>query len=415
MLILPLALLNLAVSALLVLALERASGLRPFLALVPASFFILAAPGTADLLLEANGNNIEPFVYVLVLWWLRRRPVAFGALLAVGVLNREFTGFALGALVVLWILDRGWRQRGIWRQVALGGLACAAVWQGVYVLKQFSSVDGPGTSLLPAAAGSGANVTAVANHMCIDASTLPLAASRIWSVHLTSLLGAAHRPMSDFGINSTLAQGANWLAPLIAVFAGAMLVRLLWLFARRQRAAWTASVAFAAYLFMIGLQSLAAYGVFKCGVVDVGTMRYGLLGLFAPIGLTAAYLACEHRSLWRGLAIAATLAIVAVSAWDHARLAREYLVAQPPNGRRVLADYLVAHGDKFAEGDYWDAYSVTFLSNERVIVASTNVSFIREYQDIISAHAAETVSIERRPCEGGTLVIGRTYVCPPQR
>jgi hypothetical protein len=415
MLILPLAILNVVVSALLVLALERAAGLRPLLALVPASFFILASPGTADLLLEANGSNVEPFLYVLLLWWLRHRPVAFGALLAFGVLHREFTIYAFGALAILWVLDRGWHRHGVVRDAALGGLGFAAVWQVIYLLKQFSSVDGPGTSVGAIAADAGANVAAVANHACVDAATLPLAAWRIWNVHMAALLGAVQRPMTNFGINSHLMQGANWLGTFLAVFAGAMVARLLWLLVRERQRAWAAPLAFSTYLFLVGLQSLAAYGVFKCGVVDVGTMRYGLLGLLAPVGLTAAYLTCERRQAWRAFAIAATLVVGVVSARDHALLAREYVFHTPANWRRVMADYLVNHGYRYARGDFWDADSITFLANERVIVASTNVVFIREYQWLVAEHPEDAVSIEHGPCPGGTRVFDRIYVCPPGR
>ena len=104
----------------------------------------------------------------------------------------------------------------------------------------------------------------------------------------------------------------------------------------------------------------------------------------------------------------------ALSATDHARLARQYVFDTPPNWRRVMADYLVNHGHRFARGDFWDAYSVTFLANERTIVASTSVVFIREYQWLVADHAGDAVSIEHEPCPGGTLVTGRVYVCPPR-
>jgi hypothetical protein len=423
MLILPLALMNLTVAVLLVLMLERAAGLRPLVALVPASFFALAAPGTATLLLEASGANIEPFLYVLLLWWLRRRPLAFGAVLGFGVLHREFTIFAFSALALLWLLERGWRRRGVWRDVAVGGLACGAVWQIVYLLKQFSSVDGPGTSAAAIAAvaplAGDTNVSAVASHVCIDASTLPVAAERLWTVHLTSLLGAAERPMTSFGINSHLSQGADWLGPVIAALTAGMIARLLWLLARDRRRIEPRSLAFPSYLLLVGAQSLASYGVFRCGVIADGTMRYGLLGLFAPIGLTAAYLVCERRSIWRAAAIAATIVIATVSVRDHARLLREYVQETPPNWRREMADYLVQHGVRFAHAGFWDAYSVTFLTGERVIVASDDVVFIREYQWLVAAHPADAVSIVHGECPDGSAMIGSPMgparVCAPPR
>jgi hypothetical protein len=43
------------------------------------------------LLLEASGVNVEPFLYTVLLWLTRRRPVWFGAIFAVGFQQREFT------------------------------------------------------------------------------------------------------------------------------------------------------------------------------------------------------------------------------------------------------------------------------------------------------------------------------------
>ena len=53
-------------------------------------------PITAAHFLTANGGNVEPCLYVLLLWLLRRRPIWFGLVLGVGFLNREFTIYGAG-------------------------------------------------------------------------------------------------------------------------------------------------------------------------------------------------------------------------------------------------------------------------------------------------------------------------------
>lgn len=70
---------NLAVATLLVVGLERWGGLRPLHALTAALFFAFAQPYTAALLVQANGANIEPFLFVLLLWTVRGWPLRFGA------------------------------------------------------------------------------------------------------------------------------------------------------------------------------------------------------------------------------------------------------------------------------------------------------------------------------------------------
>ena len=110
----PLLIANIVVAAGLILALERWAGVRPLAGLVAALFFILPPPGTASRLVQANGCNIEPFLYVLALWWLRDRPLGLGLVAGVGMLNREFTAYGVAALA-LTELARG-------RLVSLDGL-----------------------------------------------------------------------------------------------------------------------------------------------------------------------------------------------------------------------------------------------------------------------------------------------------
>src|SRR5262249_44801152 len=81
---LPLLAINLAVAWLLVWIFERESNLRPAFGGIAAAFFVVAPPGTAARLLEPSGGNLEPFLYVLLLWLTRKRPAWFGTILGVG-------------------------------------------------------------------------------------------------------------------------------------------------------------------------------------------------------------------------------------------------------------------------------------------------------------------------------------------
>ena len=88
---LPLLAINVAVGVLLVRTLERDVGLRPLQAGAATLFFTLAPPGTASQLLEACGGNLEPFLYVILIWLTRFRPNWCGLVLGIGFLHREFT------------------------------------------------------------------------------------------------------------------------------------------------------------------------------------------------------------------------------------------------------------------------------------------------------------------------------------
>ena len=64
--------------------LQRDAGLRGWTALVPALFFLAAPVSISGQLFAAQAGTIEPFVYIAALWFLRRRPLWFGVVLAIG-------------------------------------------------------------------------------------------------------------------------------------------------------------------------------------------------------------------------------------------------------------------------------------------------------------------------------------------
>jgi hypothetical protein len=89
---------------------------------------------------------------------------------------------------------------------------------------------------------------------------------------------------------------------------------------------------------------------------------------------------------------------------DTVRLLRASIVDPPVSEHRMLADYLVTHRIRYARATYWDAYVVDFLSRERVIVASFDVSRIPDYQRQVDEHDRDAAVLERQPCEGGQRV-----------
>ena len=53
-----------------------------------------------------------------------------------------------------------------------------------------------------------------------------------------------------------------------------------------------------------------------------------------------------------------------------------------------------------ARAGYWRAYALTFLTEERVRVASTDMQRIREYQLLADQAGAAAVIIDSEPCRG---------------
>ena len=77
-----------------------------------------------------------------------------------------------------------------------------------------------------------------------------------------------------------------------------------------------------------------------------------------------------------------------------------------------MADYLVAHGTTYGRAGYWDAYAITFLSRERVILASTEKMRISVYAAQVEAHASSAVTLRRQPCHDGTRVAAWCLIEP---
>jgi hypothetical protein len=162
---LPLVLLNIAVAVGYVWVFVRL-GLRPRYALATALPVIAFAPSVSTDLAAALGAGIEPFAYALLLWLIRDRPVAFGALLCFATLHREFTFLALPALALVEIGNKTfWSASSLARR----GLAFAAVWLLVDILKRNINMLGPAGG--DWAAGSAYVVTFLSREQVLVAST----------------------------------------------------------------------------------------------------------------------------------------------------------------------------------------------------------------------------------------------------
>ena len=405
----PIALLNLAVALGYVWFLER-RGLRPRYALIAALPVIAFTPAKAMEFGAVYGAGIEPFGYALLLWALRSRPLAFGALLGFGTLHREFTFLALPAVALACWRDPEYRRPGSLARRAAG---FAAVWLTVDVVKRNVNVFGPSGGEW--AAGSvtlGAQT--FASWLSFD---VPAYTARVWQMvtwGLPEMFGARRYGVTSYGIPGTLEVGSVLCGGALAVALAIALARSAWLWrdpARRLPTEWKQLVV---YLSALAILNILLYGL-NSGI-DVNlppVLRYALFAPLLAVAVLAAHLFRETSTRWR-LAVAACVAIWAAgNATDNARLAVHLDRHPPPKPHRQMADYLVARGVKYARATYWDAYVITFFSRERVIVASTTTSRISSYQAEVEAHASEAVTLQRVPCEGGRRVAAWCVIEPP--
>lgn len=406
---LPLLIINVAVATLLVRLLEREVGLRPALAAVAAAPFILPAPGTAAHLLEASGGNLEPFLYALLLWLSRRRPWLCGLIFGFGFLQREFTVYGLIALLCIWAAEGTLLTRAGLLRVGRLAAAAAAVWFAAQGLRQFSSAAGPGTTVADLGTAPN-NLLELATRACIAPGTLAKGAGRLFSEHWPQLLGTAPYPLSEFSIESRVTQGLGWSWFLPAAAIVLALVRL----ATADRASnKRLATSICGYLTLVGVFSVGGYVAGRCGELSFYTMRYELLSLLGIVALGGWFLRVERskrlRCAWVGVVVCWTL----LAALSHARLLLEYTTGPPKAPKQELIRALEARGIQYGYADFWVAYYVSFMSKERVILASDDMVKVRTYNRLVDAHRSEAIRISRRPCPGGEQLTAAFWACKP--
>jgi hypothetical protein len=405
----PLLIINLVLALLLLRLCWREVGLTPPFALVATLFIVLPAPGTAAQLVAPSGGNVEPFLYIVLIWLTRNRPNWCGMILGVGFLQREFTIYGLAALLMI-EGARGvlFTRDGVVRRLRMFRTA-AEVWLVVNLLKQYSSAAGPGTSLADLYQTPPNNLREMLNRICIDPRTM---LSGIWSgvtVHLPRLFGVAVEPLSDYSIDSLVNQGLFGGRVLLAVIGVIAIVRIATRIGRERQ--WREEYDPCAYLVLVGVFSFGANTILRCGIT--GVMRYDLLSLIGATGLAAWYLRTESYRPLAALWIALVIGWAAITGSAHVRLLAEYVSHAPVGAKRTIIRHLELRDIRYASSDYWLAYYISFLTNERIVVDSTDVVRIAEYRRIVNAHRDVAIRISRTPCPDGREVMRGVYFCGP--
>jgi hypothetical protein len=282
-----------------------------------------------------------------------------------------------------------------------------AIWQTVQVMIPYASAYGPGTSYGDVQTRSHAAL--VRDRFCWNEGEVDDRLALLATDWLPQMFGARAEPIVKVGVISTRRQGIAGLWVLLAsatMFAAGRLVQVRW---RRRRSPGVDRVGdwrFGEYLVVTGVVSAVTYAV-MCGQRSHLTMRYMLLALLVPVGISALYLVSEPRRALR-IGYGAVLGFWAgVSVTAHAALLHEYVTATPPDHYRALVTHLERAGVTSGSAGFWDAYAVTFLSQGLVRLASFDLVRIDEYQ--AGADAPGAVRVATGPCEGEQ--VARWWVC----
>jgi hypothetical protein len=398
MLRLPLVLINAGVAVALIVILSR-FGLRPLLSLVAVLPLVVTTPIVSEALLETIGASVEPFAYVLILWALRGSPGWWGAIFCIGSLHREFVLFVAPALALA-----QWREGKWWtrRQAAVAAASFAAVWVVVDLLKRTVNSYGPPGG--EHATGSLAlQSQQIARWLSFDPGPYLDRLRQAVTVALPDMLGGRTHSLSAYGVLGGVEAGSALAG---AALAGALVLCVARLvIPRRTSTGGSEADAFVLYLTAIALQTLLAYGL-NSGIVaaDPPIVRYLLFTLLLPVAVLAWFFLRETGPALRAAVVALICSWAALTFTDDIRLLHQYRRAPPADPHREIADYLTGHGIGFARAGYWDAYVITFLSGERVIVASTEKVRISSYQSLVERNSADAVTLRRRPCAEGVVV-----------
>ncbi|HKB11158.1 MAG TPA: hypothetical protein VKD69_10900 [Vicinamibacterales bacterium] len=406
---------NLAFASLLIAGLHRDDRLEWRLAIVPALFFLAAPPSIAKQLIEAQGGIIEPFVYIAALWFLRRRPIWFGIVLAIGFRNREFTLYAVPVLLAIELAagELTWARL---RQWLLALVMFSAAWESISALMPFADLAGPGTRGQLLGGFSGSQLGNLLNRFNGGPGAIVERASTLLPRLLAWFVGGTQVETS-FALPDR-----RWVARLAATLLVAIAARLLWLIApppaawRDRRSAIEAlriplvRASFAWYILGVGAVASVTFMMAKPTLT--GYSRYAILGLLLPVGATAALLALEPQRIVRSAVTALVIAWAAVSVADNVSVLMSNIRQPPPNPIRTLTDGLIARHVPVASANYWEAYIATFVARERVRIASNDFVRIQEYQDFLAEHLRDARVLTHDPCPGADR-IDRWYVCRP--
>ena len=369
---------NVAAALLLWWLLIREARLTPGAAAMVVLPFALAPVVLSAHLIEAQGGNPEPFLWVGVLWVVRRRPLLLGALAAVAFLHREFTLYAIPALGVagFWQLrlDQGGRDQWVAeiRHWLVTAFAFIVVFLSIQALKPAADLMGPATAGMRAPDRPQDNLTQLRNRIVWDPATIPARIAALPDELFAVLLGVKTLDPRVVAIGSRVPVGWPELAPLLAVIA------LVWPLALVPGArAPRGALIFPTYLVLIGVQSALVYAFTRDPSVHL--LRYALLALLIPVAVSAMLL--QPWRAW-GVRLAATVLLAllaATAAIDHLRVLQQSYRGVSPLRFADAAARLVERGVPIGRAGYWRSYAITFLTRERVKLTSTDVLRIQEY------------------------------------
>jgi hypothetical protein len=148
---------------------------------------------------------------------------------------------------------------------------------------------------------------------------------------------------------------------------------------------------------------------------DVQMIRYYLVTAFFPSAFAASVFASQKKR-WILITASACCALISVSnSFDSVNYLFRLETLQSSDSKQEIADFLVRHRFQYGIAPYWTAYDVSFRTQGRVHLASSEFVRIPEFQDEYERHVREAVRIGGGPCPPlATVAVGPASLCVPQ-
>ena len=399
----PLLVVNAVTVVVLIRWLRRDSKLPMWAATLSVAPLLLPPIILGSYLMATIGANPWVLMYVALIWALRDRVVLLGLMLGTAYFQREFVLLGFLSLICTDILESGSLLLTGRRKQRLSTLLVAFItYHALVGLGQFNpEFIGMGTPR-PHLAGIGQFLQNI---------------QFMVSVLLPPLFGLGVLPASSYGLLTTLPSALGpWTVINVGLIGAVKLGTLISLWRDRREVMRSKEFSLPTYLVLAAVAQMLLYALFieKTEVVQV---RYLLMAPLALVGIFAiAFLQAKRRNSRLGSAIITlTVSSLALSNLTMtAKLAHEQIVSPQPNPTLTLAKYLIDKGYRYGWANYWDAYYISFATNESVIVSASDHSRVTRYRQLLAEHAHEAFVLATPGlCEDASApVFERWQICP---
>ncbi|UCG33808.1 MAG: hypothetical protein JSU68_04065, partial [Phycisphaerales bacterium] len=260
----PLLLMGVAVAWMTYIAFRRDTGASSRLAVLLALPFAVPSVLLASRLVEANGGNLDVFGWLMVLWFLRRRPLWLGLVAGVALQARLFCAYGLASLLMILLCQRRWRLRH-YLISATGG---AGTYGLIVLLARYSLNNFGGGA--PVRLSNLEDITYLFRGICTQL--------------VPPLFGFIPTELSRFNIMSSLVSFSGPFGIITIASLALLLVAAAGLLRHRAALRWE----FPCYLMGCGLLCVVGFCTLQGNLlVDRMQVRYLLLLLWLPMGVAA--------------------------------------------------------------------------------------------------------------------------------